>query len=532
MVGTGMGAWLLAAVLVAAPTPGAVPKPPLTPPPEAADPLLPRDAWNFAETIADLAERIADEYAQEITPEELLVAGLTELYTEAGLSLPNHFRQRAEKASSPDTRRLVAHDARLALGSVATAKGVLGVILATEGFNRVLDPYCGFMPNRNAAIAASQSEFGLGLELEGANGPRWLAFQAGWLTPGNGADRHAIPNPVVFPWRITRVLPGSPAAQAGLRPDDRITHINGDAVTARNSRTLISRLLTVSPLELTIHRPGTAQPIVRKLVREAYVPESFFGVQRWNDGSWDYWLDKDEKIAYIRIGTIESETEESFRAILNALIEKGVRGLVLDLRWCPGGYVVPTTQIAGMFLPEGKPITHITSRHPERNLRSDMAAGSIEGREAFVKLPMIALVGPETIGGGEMIAAALQDHKRCPIAGQRTFGKANVMMPMATRIPGLSYKISTGYSLRPNGENRHRFRDSKPTDPWGVRPDRGWEIPLTLALNDRLQASAERQAIRPRSDRTAVAFDDPLADPQKLIAAKFLREQILRSVSP
>lgn len=532
MVEAGIGLWLLTVTLSAVPPRVEPPKSPQLPPVTAPDPLLQRDAWTFAETVADLAERIADEYVREITPEELLTVGLTELYADAGLKLPDHFRNRAQNASSPDTRRLVAHDARLALGSVETAKGILGIILATEGFNRVTDPYCGFMPNRNTAIATSQSEFGLGLELEGATGPRWLAFQTERLNPGNGAARQDLPSPVVFPWRITRVLPGSPAARAGLRPDDRITHINGDAITARNSRTLQGRLLLKSPLELTLHRPEREQTLTCKLTREDYIPESFFGIQRLNDGSWDYWMNREDKIAYIRIGTIENETEDDFRAILESLVEGDVQGLVLDLRWCPGGYVTPTAQVAGMFLPEGKVITRIETRHPERNLRSELTAGSREGRDAFVKLPLIVLVGPDTIGGGEMIAAALQDHKRCPIAGQRTFGKANVMMPMATRINGLSYKISTGYSLRPNGVNRHRFPESKPMDPWGVRPDRGFEIPSTPLLSDQLQASAERQAIRPLSDRTAVAFDDPLADPQKLIAARFLREQIKNASRP
>ena len=98
--------------------------------------------------------------------------------------------------------------------------------------------------------------------------------------------------------------------------------------------------------------------------------------------------------------------------------------------------------------------------------------------------PLVVLVGPETSGGGEMVAAALQDYGRATVVGQRTLGKGNIQRAdFPAHLGDLRLKHSTGYSLRPTGRNRHRFADSQPTDDWGVRPDMGFEAPLTADLS-------------------------------------------------
>jgi carboxyl-terminal processing protease len=126
-----------------------------------------------------------------------------------------------------------------------------------------------------------------------------------------------------------------------------------------------------------------------------------------------------------------------------------------------------------------------------------------------------------------MIAAALQDHGRAVVIGQRTFGKANIMDLINTSLPGgIGYRVSTGFTLRPNGKGRHRFPDSKPTDEWGVRPDKGFEVPLTPDLSVRLRRQAELHAIRPPGSAETVALDDPLADPQRMVALRLLKERL------
>ena len=533
MTGPILMTWTLAAGMLAAPPPPILPPAPPPLPFDIGGGDLERESYQFAEVIGDLSERIAAEYPRPVKPETLLLAALTKVYAAGGLDLPDHFRDRVLAAGSPGGRRQVAQQARLALGNVEAVEGMLATVVAVDGFAEVTDPYCELMAVQGSVKASSGADFGRGFELAGAEGPRWLAFtvdQANASSARRVPGAGMVPCPVAFPWQVTRVIPGSPAAAAGLRPGDVITQMDDVTVSARTSRILIARLLNLRPVTFVVQRPKVARPVTIKIDSdEDYTPESIFGVCRLRDDSWDYWLDRDAKIGYIRVGAVETGADEVFRAAVAGLIKDDARGLILDLRWCPGGYVTPTTRIAGLLLPEGKPITAITNRHPERQSQSDFAAEAIAGREAFVKLPLIVLIGPETVGGGEMIAAALKDNERGRFVGQRTFGKANVMTPIATRINGLMYKISTGYSLRPTGENRHRFVDSQPGDPWGVRPDPGLVVPQTPDLTAELGRAAALQAIRPAGDRTALRFDDPLADPQKMIALRWLKEQARRS---
>src|SRR5947208_12826424 len=85
-------------------------------------------------------------------------------------------------------------------------------------------------------------------------------------------------------------------------------------------------------------------------------------------------------------------------------------------------------------------------------------------------LPMVVLVNGETSGGGELIAAALQDHDRAVVAGQRTVGKGSYQISLA-RDYGFPFKLTKGTFVRPSGKNFQRYPDSQPDDYWGVRPD-------------------------------------------------------------
>jgi C-terminal processing protease CtpA/Prc len=136
-------------------------------------------------------------------------------------------------------------------------------------------------------------------------------------------------------------------------------------------------------------------------------------------------------------------------------------------------------------------------------------------------------VNGETVGGGELIAAALKDNGRAVIAGTRTFGKASIQWTAAA--PGLSgyqFKLTGGMYTRPNGKNLQRFPDSKPEDDWGIRPDRGYEIPASAGLGHKLKELHELYALRPGGSREALDLDDPAADPQRQRALKLMRQLI------
>lgn len=548
MGGTLLALWLLAGTPAAPPVPMPL-KNGQPPKYEPADDAVFREAGILAEWVADTAEKLEQEYVRPVKASDLLVAAMSEIYQDAGLELPVHFRDKLRNATNTQARAEAVSQARIALGRADPVEGMKSVVIAAEGFRKLTDSYCGLMITRAGAFASSDAEYGLGFELEGATGSAWVAYQLelSYSVGGRrGGASDPFAPPATLPWTVRRVIPGSPAAAAGLRPGDVITHLDGDEITPRSATKLFQRLVNFRqqdpriappppplpstgsderPLKLTLSRQEAGKAMELKVDRTPYIPDSIFGVMRKRDGSWDFMLDRENKVGYIRVGSVETGADAAFRSALDGLIRDGATGLLLDLRWCPGGYVDPTAKIAGLLLPSGKTIVRIESRHPERQNRNEYLSEPGDAPEAFRTLPVAVLIGSETTGGGEMIAAALRDHGRAILVGQRTFGKANILSPLSTRFPGITYRISTGYSLRPNGKNRHRFPDSKPTDDWGLRPDPGCEVPVTKDLSAKLRESAERQAIRPPQDRIALAFDDPLGDPQKLIAAKLLKER-------
>jgi carboxyl-terminal processing protease len=234
-------------------------------------------------------------------------------------------------------------------------------------------------------------------------------------------------------------------------------------------------------------------------------------------------------IGYIRIGPIEMGTNEVVGGMLAELTKRGCRGLVLDLRWCPGGYVNPGVETAALFLKPGSVVSDLHYRNPP--------AGATAGKYVvpptagrFADLPLAVLISPETGGGGEMIASALRHHdpegKRVVFVGQRTAGRGGVMSTRATGFLDLQYRYTTGTSLRPDGTSRHKTPESGPADDWGVRPTPGLEVPLTPDAVAELRRQAELHALRPAESREALPFDDPAADPHRLAALAHLRKTL------
>jgi carboxyl-terminal processing protease len=149
---------------------------------------------------------------------------------------------------------------------------------------------------------------------------------------------------------------------------------------------------------------------------------------------------------------------------------------------------------------------------------------SKEGR--YTGFPMVVLINSDTSGGGELIAAALQDHKRASVAGQRTRGKASIQTVVPLGVSGCGLKLTSGVFIRPSGKNLNRFPDSKLVDDWGVRPDPEMEFRVSTNLSHQLREWWQQQTLRPGPGRMALPLDDPTADPQRCDAVRVLRAMI------
>src|SRR5262249_8220681 len=163
-----------------------------------------------------------------------------------------------------------------------------------------------------------------------------------------------------------------------------------------------------------------------------------------------------KKIANVRIGSMRDDTSDDLRQAIANLQAGGMRGLLLDLRACPGGLLTQAEKIAGLFLPACC-IYSTKSRggwilFPEAERQDCFGVSTTRTTQSgpFRSLLVVVLVNGDTSGGGELIAAALQDNKRALIAGQRTRGKGSIQTLHPISVHGAMFKLTSSILIRPN----------------------------------------------------------------------------------
>ena len=115
---------------------------------------------------------------------------------------------------------------------------------------------------------------------------------------------------------------------------------------------------------------------------------------------------------------------------------------------------------------------------------------------------MVVLVNQNSASASEIVSAALQDHKRAAVVGQRSYGKGSVQNIIELDDGNSVLKLTVASYYRPSGENIHRFKNAKTTDKWGVSPDKGCEVKLSLSEYVRLVPGPPRSRPGRRPRRT------------------------------
>jgi carboxyl-terminal processing protease len=192
-------------------------------------------------------------------------------------------------------------------------------------------------------------------------------------------------------------------------------------------------------------------------------------------------FDHQKKIGYIRIVSFGRDTFRDLREAMKELDKQHLRGLVLDLRFNPGGLLASAIEVADLFLSEGEIVSTAGRNSPKRSW-------SARKPETYEGFPMVVLVNRYSASASEIVSAALQDHKRALVIGERTWGKGSVQNVIELQDGKSALKLTTASYRRPSGHNIHRFPDSKESDIWGVMPDAGYEIKLPDAELGRLVA--------------------------------------------
>jgi carboxyl-terminal processing protease len=222
-----------------------------------------------------------------------------------------------------------------------------------------------------------------------------------------------------------------------------------------------------------VKREGSRELLAIQLVRDIVRLPSVKGDRYKPDLSWDFMLDGQKKIGYVRLTQLGRQTPAEMQAALANLKSQGMKALILDLRNNPGGALAEAVEVADLFVESGKIVT-VKGRSGEQ-VYDAKADGTFSG------FPMALLVNRNTASAAEIVAACLQDHQRALVVGERTFGQALVrtLVPLKGDVGTLKIPIATYY--RPDGRNMNRFPDAKDSDDWGVSPDPGYEVTLTDA---------------------------------------------------
>ena len=167
------------------------------------------------------------------------------------------------------------------------------------------------------------------------------------------------------------------------------------------------------------------------LRREVIRIETILGHHRQQDNSWQYMYDPQLRIGYLRVTAFSDQTASELGQVLGQLQREGMRGLILDLRFNPGGLLSSAVAVSDLFLTQGLIVATQGRNVPTQSWQA-VQEGTFDG------FPMAVLVNRYTASASEIVAACLQDHGRAVIVGERTYGKGSVQQVVdleAGRMP-------------------------------------------------------------------------------------------------
>ena len=281
-----------------------------------------------------------------------------------------------------------------------------------------IDPHSGFLDAEEMADMETQTkgEFGgLGLEV-------------GW-------DKDMV--------RVTAPIDDTPGAKAGIQAGDYITHIDDVSVmgTSLNEAVKKMRGKPGTKVKLTVFRQGKKPfnvTIKRDIIKVNPVKFEAKG-----------------EIGYLRIATFSDHTGEKLKEAIEKLTKEigphKLKGFLLDLRNNPGGLLDEAVAVSDLFLSQGE-IVSTRSRKPEDTIRY-----SAKTEDITKGLPLVVLINEGSASASEIVAGALQDHKRAVIAGLKSFGKGSVQtlrqIPEfgAVKITTARYYTPSGHSIQAKG---------------------------------------------------------------------------------
>jgi carboxyl-terminal processing protease len=286
------------------------------------------------------------------------------------------------------------------------------------------------------------------------------------------------------PIEVVTPLPDTPAFRAGILAGDQIIKVDGkDTESLTTDRAV--KLITGprhTKVTLTIRRPGRPQPFDVDIERDEIQIETIKGWRRLADGKWDFMLDPTAKIGYIRITQFTEDTTEKLHEALKGLKSDGCKGVIIDVRFDPGGLLKSAIDMADEFLSRGLIVSTKSKRGKEpESEKSATALGEWQDGQ------LICLVNELSASASEILSGALKDWGRATIVGKRSFGKGSVQRVISVKADDRAkLKLTTAYYYLPSGRCLHRINGAKI---WGVDPD----VPVDMTVRQMSRWGEVRQ---------------------------------------
>ena len=281
---------------------------------------------------------------------------------------------------------------------------------------------------------------------------------------------------------VVAPIEGTPAYRAGLRAGDIIVKVNGEDTYGMSIADVVKKIRGKPGtfVELTIFRPDENKTFTVKVER---------AIIHVTPVKWT--VIEPEHIGYVKVVQFQPDTAEKLKEAIDKLLQRRVKGLIVDLRNNPGGLLDQAVAVADLFLPKGKVVVSIKGRVQHEVLKTQHPA------EVPENMKVVILVNRGTASASEIVSGCLQDYKRAILVGERTFGKFRVQ----TLIPveGGKYgtvKITTAFYYTPKG----RMLDKK-----GLTPD--IEVKMTNEEWKKLY-----EAVREKRIKNNIGYNEAVLD--------------------
>ena len=299
--------------------------------------------------------------------------------------------------------------------------------------------------------------------------------------------------------RVVSTFDDSPAFQAGLRPGDLITRLNETSVEGMTLGQAIQRVRGEpdTSIALTVLRQGDTEPRVMNLKR-AVIPSRSVKSAVLGKG-----------YGYIRIAHFNQRTAESMMSALADMArhsDGSLKGILLDLRDNPGGLLKSAVAVSSAFLPEDTLVVYTEAAAVESRMRLKTSESqSLHATDAEIRkhlpdlktLPLVVLVNGGSASAAEIVAGALQDHRRATVVGTQTFGKGSIQVLLPLQ-DGAALKLTTAYYFTPNGQRIQGI---------GLTPDKTIDQPAVALATNLKNVVSETTTDKPGGSNTCAAWD-------------------------